>query len=257
MGRVRTSWATIAGCALVAALAAPASATWPESSDLIYNTAHVLDEGELEFGLFSPFQYGVSDQVQIAVHPIMLLIAPTVAVRWRASPEGPLTAAVNAELTIYVLDKVLPDGSIFVDPGDGTGCGTCGLPWTLQFPGTATWELVKGLSVSGGMGPAIDVLGAFEHVRWMVEVHASVMWLIDSENLLMLHAGMNLHPWHDEAWSRPAAQLMYAHAWGSFHLGVGVAFGEFELVTATNAVTGDDDVMKWPAFPVLDIWWRI
>lgn len=247
--------------ALTAALgvcAPPAGATWPETADLVYNTAHVLDAGEFEVGIISPLQYGVNDQLMVGIHPVLLLIlAPHLAVRWRATPEGPLTIALNLEWSASFLDKVNADGSRVIADEDGNEtCNRCGIPWTVQSAPTLTWEPVEGLALSVGSGPAVDVIGGVT-ARWMIELHASVLWLIDPDNLLMLHASMNVHPWYQHATTRPVAQLMYAHAFGTLHLGVGLAVGAFPVIVETDRAAGTDLVETLPVFPVVDLWWRL
>ena len=253
---------------LVGAVAAssPASATWVDRADLIYGTAHVLDEGEFEFGIFSPLQVGLHDQVQLAFHPILLLVlAPHAALRWRITPEGPVTVSMDFSATWSFLDRV-DDKARRIK--NAAACDRCGSPGTLQLTGTVSGEVADGLTWSGGGGLALDFLDIFPE-KAMIELHTSLMWLIDPENLLMLHASMNIHPWYgSDVVTRPSAQLMYAHAWGFVHLGVGVAFGRFPFFNDGASVrtlpgqndavvTYEGDVTVLPVYPVVDLWFRL
>jgi hypothetical protein len=245
--------------------APPARAVWADRADLIYRSAHTLDEGEFEFGVFSPLQYGVSDQVQIALHPILLLVlTPHASLRWRVLPEGPLTLALDVDVTWSFLDEVDPWERQVVD---SSACRDCGFPGTLQLTGTASWEFAPGFTWSFGAGAGMDVLD-LDPQRGMLELHTSLLWLIDSENLLMAHGNINVHPWHHEPTSREYFQLMYAHSLGALHLGIGVVVGDFLFVedgSTVRSLPGGSGAQvvyegrshRLPVYPVLDVWIRL
>jgi hypothetical protein len=245
--------------------ARPAQAIWADGADLIYRSAHTLDEGEFEVGLFSPLQYGISDQVQISLHPILLLVlTPHASIRWRILPEGPLTVAMDLTATWSFLDEV--------DLGahqvrDDDACSTCGFPGSSQLTATVSWQFDENFTLSGGVGAGMEMLDVTPNMGF-IELHTSLIWRIDSENLLMAHANMNLHPWHPEPTSSETLQVMYAHAWGFLHLGVGVAVGEFWFVEAVGSVRSLPGSSGGKVFyegvnhplyvyPVLDMWIRL
>ena len=103
----------------------------------------------------------------------------------------------------------------------------------------------------------------------MLELHTSLLWLIDSENLLMLHGNINVHPWDSyAATSREYVQFMYAHALGALHIGVGLAMGEFIFVedgstirslpgSSGSQVVYEGRSQTLPVYPVLDLWIRL
>ena len=243
----------------------PAIATWDEREDLIYRTAHTLNEGEFEVGVFSPLQYGLNDQVQVAIHPILLLVlAPHIATRWRYLPEDTFTMSLDFEVTWSFLDRVDQAGRRVLDDN---ACRGCGYPGTIQVTTTASWEMVKGLHLSAGLGPAIDFLDVRPE-KVMASTHVSLIWLIDRENLIMTHWGINVHPWEGSPVSGGYGQLMYAHAWGIVHLGVGVALGEFALIQdgpTVRSLPGRSDVLvqydgklyDFPVYPMVDVWLRL
>ena len=243
----------------------PAQAVWADRADLIYRTAHTLDEGEFEFGVFSPLQYGVSDRVQLAMHPILLLVlTPHAALRWRLVPEGPLTVALDFEATWSFLAQVDDQGRRVADK---RACIGCGFPGTMQVTSTLSWEIVDGLTWSVGGGLGMDVLD-FDPQRGMIELHSSLLWLIDSENLLMVHGNINVHPWHRDTTSREYFQVMYAHAFGLLHLGVGIAVGNFAFIedgAKVRSLPGGRDAQviyegrshQLPVYPVVDLWIRL
>ena len=249
--------------------ARPAQAVWADGADLIYRSAHTLDEGEFEVGIFSPLQYGINDQVQISLHPILLLVlTPHASIRWRILPEGPLTVAMELTATWSFLDQVNLDGHQIRDEAT---CDTCGFPGSTQLTTTLSWQLNENFTWSFGGGAGMEMLDA-EPYRGFMELHSSLIWRIDGENLVMAHANMSLHPWDADPTSNESLQLMYAHAWGFLHLGVGVAFGEFLFFTDVGSVrslpgsSGAKVVYEgnylgmpqgMPVYPVLDMWIRL
>ncbi|MEZ4268879.1 MAG: hypothetical protein R3F39_21190 [Myxococcota bacterium] len=252
--------------ALVSALCPHAEASWTNRADLIYGTAHTLDQGELEVGIFSPLQYGVSDSVQLALHPILLLVlTPHLSARWRVSKSRRVTGSIDVGATWSFLDRVNREGLRVVDDG---ACHGCGFPGTLQLTGTVSVEVTKGLMLSAGAGPALDFLNLRPEL-FLLELHASALYLINADNLLMLHGATNIHPWAgSSATSRSSLQLMYAHAWGAVHLGVGLAMGKFALIVDEGTVRSlpgrggvtvehRGNIKQWPVYPVVDVWIRL
>ncbi|MCB9728123.1 MAG: hypothetical protein H6746_06555 [Deltaproteobacteria bacterium] len=217
-------------------------------------------------GIFAPLQYGVSDRVQLSLHPILLLVlTPHLSARWRVSKAGRVAGAIDVGATWSFLDRVNSDGLRVVDDG---ACRGCGFPGTVQLTGTVSVEVVKGLMLSAGAGPALDFLNVRPE-RMLLELHGSALYLVNPDNLLMLHASTYLHPWVGSGTtSRSSLQLMYAHAWGSLHLGAGVAFGEFALALDEGTVRSlpgrpgvtvehRGNIRKLPVYPLLDLWIRL
>lgn len=254
---------------VLTASAPPAKAIWSDGADLIYRSAHTLDEGEFEVGIFSPLQYGISDQIQISLHPILLLVlTPHASIRWRLLPKGPLTIAMELTATWSFLDQVNLKGH---QVRDSATCDTCGFPGSTQLTTTVSWQPNEHVTWSFGGGAGMELLDV-EPYRGFIELNSSFIWRIDTENLLMAHASMSLHPWDPDPTSNESLQLMYAHAWGFLHLGVGVAFGEFLFFTDVGSVrslpgsSGAKVVYEGnylampqglPIYPVLDVWIRL
>ena len=254
---------------VLTASARPAQAIWTDGADLVYRSAHTLDEGEFEVGIFSPLQYGINDQIQISLHPILLLVlTPHASIRWRVLTEGPLTVAVELAATWSFLDEVNLYGHQI---RDDAVCDTCGFPGSTQLTTTLSWQLDEHFTLSFGGGVGMEMLDV-EPYRGFVELHTSLIWRIDNENLLMAHANMSIHPWNSDPTSNESLQLMYARAWGFLHLGVGVAFGEFLFFTDVGSVRslpgssgarvvheGNYLAMPQgiPVYPVLDMWIRL
>jgi hypothetical protein len=244
----------------------PAEATWDERADLIYGSANTLDNGEIEVGLFSPLQYGITDQVQIAMHPVLLLmLTPHGALRWRLLPDGEFTAAVDVEGTWSFLDKV--DNLERRVLADGLCGTTCGYPGSVQITGTGSWEITPRVLFSGSAGLVTDFLD-LNPMDHRLTTRASLAWLLNPDNLILVHGFLDLSPWDDDPLGPWGAQVSYAHAWGALHLAVGLAVGEFQLVIERETVRnlgGDSgaqvveagNVKTFPVFPMIDLWFRL
>ena len=256
-------------CALLAVPAASgtARATWSDHADLIYDTAYTLDQGEFEVGVFSPLTYGVNDRVQLSMHPIFLLIlSPHVGLRWQVTPTGPWGVALNVEGTWSFLEPVDSEGREAI----GNDCDDCGFPGSLHAWPIFSWEASPGLLLSGGVGPRFDFLD-LRHENTALVTHSSVQWLIDPDNLLMMHATFDTRPWENEldgGIRDSVIQVTYAHAWGMLHLALGVAIGDFDIIFEQGTVSGagtssgtttvsDGEVATWPVFPVIDLFFRL
>ena len=252
--------------ALSLVMASPAAqATWEERADLIYTSANTLDSGEIEVGLFSPLQYGVTDRFQLSMHPVLLLmLTPHAAMRVRLLPDGAFTASLDMEGTWSLLDKVDQEDRRVLD---ARACDGCGYPGSLQLSATGSWELTQRLLLSAGLGAVSDFL-SFDHQETRIASHASLAWVIDPDNLLLLQAWSDFSPWEASPVGPYSAQITYAHAWGALHLALGLAFGDFQLVLEREAVhtlPGDsgavaieDGVVKdLPIFPMIDLWFRL
>ena len=244
----------------------PAEATWDERADLIYGSANTLDNGEIEVGLFSPLQYGITDQVQIAMHPVLLLmLTPHGALRWRLLPDGEFTASVDVEGTWSFLDKVDNlERRVLTDGLCGT---TCGYPGSVQITGTGSWEITPRVLFSGSGGLVTDFLD-LNPMDQRLTTRASLAWLLNPDNLILVHGFLDLSPWDDDPLGPWGAQVSYAHAWGALHLAVGLAVGEFQLVIERETVRnlgGDSgaqvveagNVKTFPVFPMIDLWFRL
>ena len=57
----------------------PSSSAQPEYLSL--NNAKTIEAGRLETGIFQPLRYGLSDQLEVAVHPLLFALIPNVSVK--------------------------------------------------------------------------------------------------------------------------------------------------------------------------------
>ena len=171
---------------------------------------------------------------------------------------------MNVEGTWSLLEPVDSEGR---EVTDSAACDGCGFPGSLHAWPTVSWHAAPGLLLSAGMGPRIDFLD-LNHEDTALVTHASAQWIINPDNLLMLHSTMDSRPWSSSAITDPVVQLTYAHAWGVLHLALGVAFGSFDIVIepatlssspleAGSPVATAGKIESWDVFPVIDLFFRL
>jgi hypothetical protein len=150
---------------------------------------------------------------------------------------------------------------------DENACDGCGFPGSLHAWPTVSWHAAPGLLLSAGLGPRVDFLD-LNHEDTTLVTHASAQWIIDPENLLMVHGTMDTRPWKSSQISDSVVQVTYAHAWGILHLALGLAVGSFDIViepgtlssvanTPGGTVATSGEIDTWKIFPVLDLFFRL
>ena len=234
--------------ALIVAYPSTTHSDWRRTADVTYNTAFTLDQGVLEVGILTPLSIGITDEIQTALHPVLLLLGvPSLSLRWRVTRKRDVTVAINGSAAWSFVRKEDRDGI----PEDGGPSGPVGFPGTTQLTATMTFRAGDAWLLSAGSGPALDFLGS-NPIRGMAEFHGAVHWLVESDFLLMAQFIGYLDFSSNVSVRRPVAQLMMAYAVSDLvHLGLGVGFGKFIFETsATNRDT-------LAAFPIVDIWFRL
>jgi hypothetical protein len=224
-------------------------ADWGGAPDITQGTAHTLNKGELEFGLIAPLQYGISDAVTASIHPIMLLIGvPSLNIRWRITPPREVVVALNIGATWSFLETEDTEGR--ADDGTCTQ-GRLGFPGTAHLSATTTWEILPTLALTGSTGLAMDFLD-IQPIRYLLELSLALHWLVTPDDMLMLlgRTFLDFEQVGVDIMHQPTGQLMYAHSFGNLSLAVGVALGHFPIkIDALEEIA-------WPAYPVVDLWWR-
>lgn len=206
--------------------------TWNGPEEVTLGSAHTLEQGAFEMGVFSPLQYGAHDRVTLATHPVLhLLLTPNLALRVRAL-DGPIVLSVQ-----------LGYQQTFLGERDG------------GFPGTVHAELL--LSARLGSVVGVTAIGgyawAFNPADHRLHFGGTLHFLVSRADLIMVQV-LATHSFFDTlATDWPAIQILYAHAWHTFHLGVGVAVGRYEFVPWEDVSL---DVNGVPIYPVIDVWWR-
>ncbi|GMV41202.1 MAG: hypothetical protein AMXMBFR64_29180 [Myxococcales bacterium] len=251
------------GAAILLA-AVPARGGWTSPDRVITNTAYTLEESELIIGILSPLQYGVTEDVTIALHPILaLLLTPNVSARVRLWQEE-VTVSVAASYSQTFLRRVGfeehaagDSATPYVRPGD-TESIESGFPGSVQM----------GVLVSVGVGAETTftpyagyTVDFFTQVDDGLVTHLSTHgpvaglgfnWLIGEEDLLTVQV-QALWSVPDERPEVPTGTVAWVHAWDELRLGIGVAAGRFPLRIG-EGVAGE--VVEIPIYPYLDLWWR-
>ncbi len=62
----------------------------PSQRNWSNGTAYLLPQGRFEVGIFQPLRYGIKDNVELSVFPIMFFVDPNITVKWKQN-EGVAT----------------------------------------------------------------------------------------------------------------------------------------------------------------------
>jgi len=225
----------------------PARAEWRRTADIDWGTAYTLDDGALSVGVLSPLTVGVTDEFQVSIHPILLLVGkPSLNLRYRVTPVGPVTVSVDMGGAWSFIRRVDLNGH---EPAVGSTAPT-GFPGTLQLHTNVTVRLSPNWLATVGTGGAIDFLGGTAR-RGMAEFHASAHWLPGPRHLVMLQASTLVDLTNGGGLIRPTIQVLYAWAASSrVQLGVGLTVGRIIWET------GPGQSANIYAFPIIDAWFR-
>ncbi|HQC44251.1 MAG: hypothetical protein ACOX51_00415 [Myxococcota bacterium] len=208
-----------------------ASAEFGNIRRVFSGTAYTLDEGELTVGIFSPLQYGVIDRVTVATHPILdLLLTPNLAVRFKVVDHPKVAFAISANYQqsfISVMKKNVP--------------GSAAVYTTVSVP------FIDAVALSFQTGYSLDI----EPIRHGFMYGANIGWLVGQKDLLWLAVqGRYLFGQGAEI---PTTIIAYTHAWYQLRLSVGIAIGNFP----TQVGLKSSDILKFPVYPIIDVWWLL
>jgi hypothetical protein len=235
-----------AGLALVVGLlmTAPraARAEWRRNADVVFSTAYTLQEGALAMGLVGPLDIGVSDTLQLGVHPILLLVGkPSVALRYRLTPVSPVTFALSAGASWSFIGRVDAEGR-------DSAAAESGFPGSAHLTLLATIALRDDLILTAGLGLGADFLGD-RLVRGLVPLQLGLHWRAGPSHLVMAQA-LGQVATDDGALRRPALQLLYGYALSPLvQVTLGLSLGPLTWQTESRART-------LSAFPLADLWFR-
>jgi hypothetical protein len=224
-----------------------ARAEWRRSSEIDWGTAYTLDAGSLSVGVLSPLVIGVTDALQVAVHPILLLVGkPSFAMRYRVTPIGRVTTSIDLAGAWSFIRRVDLDG---LEPAPDSGEKT-GFPGSLQLTSNTTFALGDSWLLTAGVGGAIDFLDGSPE-RHLLAFMLALHWLPGARHLVMLQLSSLLDPASGGELVRPSAQILYAWAASArVQLGAGLALGRF------NWELGPGRSARLAVFPVVDAWFR-
>lgn len=192
-------------------------------------TAYTLEKGEFSIGIFSPVQYGLTDEVTVVTHPVLhLLLTPNLVLRGKVL-DSTLALSINAG---YI--------QTFLDPK------RLNFPGTFSFYPMATVPFSNSIALSWHVGYLLDMAPIAHGIMF----GGGLTFLLSGADLLNLQA-QDEYYWDTERFRVPTILFTYSHYFYRLQVRVGVAFGRFPIQVG-NAAT---DVRNLPAYPVLDLVW--
>lgn len=217
--------------ALLAAFPVPAQAEFGNIRRVFSGTAYTLEEGELAVGILSPLQYGLFDRLTVSTHPILdLLLTPNVALRYKVLDRSRVALGIGASYMQSFLS-----GAGRGVPGAVSAFPTLTLPFTDDVA----------LSLQGGYTLYIDP------VRHGILYGANLGWLIGPADLIWVAVQGRYR--FGPGIETPTVELLYTHAWYQVRLSVGIAVGRFPTQVGSAAT----DLLDFPVYPVIDVWWLL
>lgn len=250
--------------ATVALTAGQARAGWISPDRVVTNTAYTLEENELIIGVLSPLQYGVTEDVTIAIHPILaLLLTPNVSARVRVWQEDAVVSIAASYSQTFLREVAFDARSAgdaatpYVRPGD-TESVESGFPGSVQAGVLVSVAAGTETTFTPYAGYTVDFFTQLDSgLATQLSTHGPVVglgfnWLIGQEDLLSVQI-QALWSVPDGRPEIPTGTVAWAHAWDELRLGVGVAAGRFPLRVG-EGVAGE--VIDFPLYPYIDVWWR-
>ncbi len=106
-------------------LAGICAAFGAETRPFSQGTAYTLPQGRLEAGVFAPLRYGLRDDVEISVHPLLMFAWPAIAVKkqWAAGEGWAFSSTHTLETPTPFLRLIQVEGTGGLLPTDNT------IPW--------------------------------------------------------------------------------------------------------------------------------
>lgn len=235
--RRRPPGGVVAVRALLAGLLV-AGAVWPSPARgefgnirrVFSGTAYTLEQGELAVGILSPLQYGLFDRLTVSTHPILdLLLTPNVALRYKVLDQSRVALGIGAS---YMQSFLSVGGDA---PGAVSAFPTLSLPFTDEVA----------LSLQGGY--TLDI----GPVRHGVLYGANLGWLVGPADLIWVAVQGRYR--FGPGIETPTVMVSYTHAWYQIRLSVGLAVGRFPTQVGSKVT----DVLDFPVYPMIDVWWLL
>ena len=110
-------------------------------------TADVLPENRMEFGVFAPLRYGLSDSVELSTHPLLNVLMPNLAlkVRWLQSGDVTVSSRHNLTYPSGLFNFLSKDGAMGILPKEADIPHIIG----LTTEGLVSWKASDLVLVTG------------------------------------------------------------------------------------------------------------
>lgn len=212
--------------------------TWTYGAPYVRYTAHTLRRGEKSVGI-ALASIGISDEVMLGtVSAFNLILTPNLLTKVRLAQWSDFTWSLETVLLQSYIERVLDKkkrSTIVLET-------TTMLSWNPSPPLTLTAMATWGTDSMPDVGPdRLDL--EVQRLR----ASASLTLAVTEQDLLQVLLEENFAYYTGRATWDLGGRAFYAHAWGSFRLGVGLARDPFLLGRlATRSYF----------YPILDAWWR-
>jgi len=224
-------WLAPALVALLLVIPGPAVA-WESAKDIVHGSARVLDKGETIIGVVSPLAYGLHERVTVFTHPALhLLLTPNIWGRLSLLDDDTgLALETGYQQSLFAISSL----------GDYPGFFQLGLVASLLFTQSFQATVAGGYLVDFAPTELPDA-SYTTGFYWRSGAHL----LFKRVNLVMLEVSGKVM--RDVPVGVPTGKAIFARQLGRMRLGVGAAFGRFEVIP------GDDPLWM---YPWADVWWR-
>lgn len=244
MGARRRSWlqATTAAALLAAA---PAQAEWKSMQQVTLGTAQVLEQGAATIGVISPLAFGLTGQLTLQTHPIlMLLLTPNAAARYRLVDQGNYVISASAAIKRSLGGSDASNADVPA-PGELVAGGLASV-----YLGPH-WALTGGVHYAAHLDEQVgeELIGVAHGAALTAEVHH----LLTPSDLLQASMYLRYGVSHGGL-AKPVTTLAWTHGFRRF--------GGVHLMVILTAFDVDGAapggwLSDLPALPTIDLWWRL
>lgn len=242
----------------VAVLCLPmsAQATWDSSSEIVGGSAQVLEKGEIAIGFFAPLQYGLTDRMTIASHPVLdLLQMVNFSGRYRIRTEDQWILSATGGFKYALLDAETTDQPFEMD----VGAIFTWLPHR-RFAGSLTLTYSPQIQLSGASSItaiAGSVEAGEQEFQNGVAMIATGHFIVHEKHLVMatlrLLRNTTLQDWEPTltvAWVSHHSAFL-----GGVDVVLGASVGRFRIRDPVIFATASGSSVAESAwYPVFDIW---
>ena len=236
-----------------------ARAGWDNSTEIVRGSAQVLEKGEIAIGIFAPLQFGLTDRLTIASHPVLnLLQMLNFSSRYRIRTGDNWIVAATGGFKYALLDAETTDRPFEMDLG-------AIFTWLPHRRLAGSLTLTYSPQIQRSEGSSISVIGGANESNEQayhngLALIATGHLIVHDKHLVMATLRV-LRNITREDWAVPTMTVAWISHHTSFLGGVdvvlGAAFGSFRIRDPVLFASGSNtDVAESAWYPVFDIWKR-